>query len=44
VKTTESNSAEKKIWVSPEVSRMRAGDAETQAGPQGDGGGGAQGS
>jgi hypothetical protein len=35
---------EKKVWAKPELKRLEAGSAETQAGPQGDGGGGAQGS
>ena len=35
---------EKKVWAQPAVTRLEAGSAETQAAPQGDGGGGAQGS
>ncbi len=35
---------EKQEWVKPEVARFSAGSAESQAGPNGDGGGGAQGS
>jgi hypothetical protein len=39
-----SAAGEKAAWVRPEVTRLNAGSAESQAGPRGDGGGGAQGS
>lgn len=42
--TNTNTQIEKKAWIQPEVARMSAGSAETQAGANPDGGGGQQGS
>jgi hypothetical protein len=44
VNNLENQTVEKKGWTAPKVTRMSAGSAETQAGNNPDGGGGAQGS